>query len=151
MKKKEVWTLVEQPSSKNVIRGLWFFKVKHNTDRTVSKNQARFVAMGNTQTPGENLDETFCTTGKPTLFRLLVAIAEIHDWEIHQMDEIAAFLNGVLTEDLYPEQPQRFAEAGKEHLVCKLVSHRAIPRGQYPNKHYRYDQITTRIYMLITI
>lgn len=120
MMKKQVWTLVERPRGKNVIRGLWLFKIKHNPDGSINKYKSRFVAMGNTQKEGEDYNETFSPTGKPASFRLLVAMAVINGWEIHQMDAIAAFLNGDLTEDLYLEQPEGFVIPGKEHLVCKL-------------------------------
>lgn len=52
MKEKKVWTLVERPKGKNVIRGLWLFKKKYTVDGIVSKYKARFVAMGNTQKEG---------------------------------------------------------------------------------------------------
>lgn len=37
MVKKGVWTLVERPKNKNVIRGLWLFKIKHNPDGSILK------------------------------------------------------------------------------------------------------------------
>ena len=36
------------------------------------------------------------------------------------MDVTVAFLNGDLKEEVYMKQPKKFAEEGKEHLVCKL-------------------------------
>lgn len=64
--------------------------------------------MGNTQIPGVDFGETFAPTGKPSSLRLLVAIAAIMGWEIHQMDAVTAFLNGILTEELYVEIPEGF-------------------------------------------
>jgi len=36
------------------------------------------------------------------------------------MDVKTVFLNGSLEEDVYMEQPVRFIEEGKEHMVCRL-------------------------------
>lgn len=117
---KNVWTLVRRPKNVNVIRGLWLFKKKFTTEGKISKYKARFVAMGNTQKEGVDYGETFSPTGKPTSLRLLIAIAAIQGWDIHQMDAISAFLNGNLKEDLYLEHPEGFEVSGKEGWVCKL-------------------------------
>ena len=39
---------------------------------------------------------------------------------IHQMDVLAAFLNGNLHDDIYMQQPDGYIQAGNEQLVCKL-------------------------------
>ena len=36
------------------------------------------------------------------------------------MDVKTVFLNGVMDEDVYMEQPTGFVEVGKENLICKL-------------------------------
>ena len=42
------------------------------------------------------------------------------DWEIHQMDVKAGFLNGVLEVEIYMDQLEGFIQKGKEHLMYKL-------------------------------
>ena len=39
---------------------------------------------------------------------------------IHQMDVVAAFLNGSLQENIHMQQPDRYIQAGNEKLVCKF-------------------------------
>jgi hypothetical protein len=117
--KKDVWTLVDRPTHKAVIRGMWIFRKKNNPDNSV-KYKARFVAMGNTQVEGEDYGDTFAPTGKPTSLRLLFAMAAIHGWEVHQMDAVTAFLNGILEEEIYMEQPEGYVIVGQEDKVLLL-------------------------------
>ena len=43
---------------------------------------------------------------------MLIAIAAIHNLEIHQMDVKTTFLNGDLDEEIYMEQPEGFIIPG---------------------------------------
>ena len=52
---------------------------------------------------------------------MLIAIAALHNLEIHQMDVKATFLNGELDEEIYMEQSEGFIVLGKEKKVCRLV------------------------------
>jgi hypothetical protein len=51
---------------------------------------------------------------------LLLALAALEDWHIHQMDVKSAFLNSKLDEEIYMEQPQGSITSGKETQVCRL-------------------------------
>lgn len=125
---KQVWVLVDRPKSANVIRGLWLFRKKPVTMSSPSadasvhfKYKARYVAMGNHQVHVQDYFDTFAPTGKPTSLRLLVAIAALHGWEVHQMDAVTAFLNSDLNETIYVEQPEGFKAQGEEDKVCMLL------------------------------
>ena len=52
--------------------------------------------------------------------RLLIALAAQNRWDIFQMDVKSAFLNGVLEEEVYIEQPPGYINSGKENKVLKL-------------------------------
>jgi hypothetical protein len=82
--------------------------------------RARVVAKGFTQIPDINYDETFSPVARFESLRLLLVLAALENWEIHQMDVKSAFLNGVLNEEIYMEQPQGFITAGQENKVCRL-------------------------------
>ena len=82
--------------------------------------RARVVAKGFTQIPDIDYDETFSPVARFESLRLLLALAALENWEIHQMDVKSAFLNGVLNEEIYMEQPQGFIAAGQENKVCRL-------------------------------
>ena len=53
---------------------------------------------------------------------MLIAIAVLHNLDIHQIDVKTAFLSGELNEEIYMKQPERFIVKGQEHKVCKLVN-----------------------------
>ena len=41
-------------------------------------------------------------------------------YPIHQVDVTTAFLNGILEDEVYMQQPKGFECPGKEEFVCKL-------------------------------
>ena len=41
-------------------------------------------------------------------------------WKFHQMDVKTTFLNGIIEEEVYIEQPKGFVVHGKESHICKL-------------------------------
>jgi hypothetical protein len=57
---------------------------------------------------------------KYTSIRSIIAFASTMEWKLHQMDVKTAFLNGVIEEEVFIEQPQGFMIHGKESHVCRL-------------------------------
>lgn len=115
------WELVELPHNKNIISTKWIFRRKYKSDGSISRFKARFVARGFSQEEGIDYSETFSPVLKMTSLRLLLALATLYDYHIHQMDVVTAFLNGTLREDIYISQPDGYIQPGKEHQVCKLL------------------------------
>jgi hypothetical protein len=118
--KNDVWEVVPRPEGKSVVTSKWIYKIKHVADGNIEKYKARFVARGFSQKEGEDYDETFAPVAKYTSIRSIIAIASVMGWKLHQMDVKTAFLNGVIEEEVYIEQPQGFVIHGKESHVCKL-------------------------------
>ena len=98
----------------------WVYKVKRNKDGSVDRFKARLVAQGYTQTRGTDYEEVFSPAAKHTSLRTLLALANEHDLEIHQMDVKTAFLNGELDYDIYMSQPEGFVDEDKPNYVFKL-------------------------------
>ena len=48
---------------------------------------------------------------------MIFAIAALCNLEVHQMDVKTTFLNGVLDEEIYMEQPEGFSAPGQENKV----------------------------------
>eukprot|EP00253_Pinus_taeda_P029357 PITA_29357 len=50
----------------------------------------------------------------------VLSIAAQNKWKVYQMDVKSSFLNGVLMEEVYIEQPLGYEKKGQEHKVCRL-------------------------------
>lgn len=62
----------------------------------------------------------FSAVAKYTSIRIFVSLNSIMGYNIHQMDVNTTFLNGVIKEEVYIEQPQGFEVHGKESHVFRL-------------------------------
>src|SRR5712671_3538201 len=113
--KNDTWELVDLPPGQKSIKSKWVFKLKAD-----GRYHAHLVAKGFTQIPSIDYDETFSPVARFESLRLLLALAALEDWEIHQMDVKSVFLNGVLDEEIYMEQPQGFITPRTETKVCHL-------------------------------
>ena len=98
----------------------WVYKTKLNPDGTIQKHKAKLVAKGYSQQPGINYNETFAPVARLYIIRALIALAAQKGWNIYQLDVKSVFLNGVLEEEIYVEQPQGFINKGNEGKVLRL-------------------------------
>jgi len=72
------------------------------------------------QVEGIDYDETFAPVVRYTSVTSIMAIAVEMGWKIHQMDVKTSFLNGLIEEEVYIEQPHGFEVFGRESHVCLL-------------------------------
>ena len=112
------WTLEPLPKDRNAIGSKWVFKMKRDSQGNVERFKARIVAKGYAQVEGIDYFETFAPVAKISSIRTLLALANIKEWIVHQMDVVSAFLNGDLLEEVYMTQPKGFIKG--KNLVCKL-------------------------------
>ena len=54
------------------------------------------------------------------MVRMLISLAAHHSWKIYQLNVKSAFLNGILEEEVYVEQPEGFVVEGEEDKVYHL-------------------------------
>ena len=99
----------------------WIFKKKMKADGSIDKYKARLVIKFYNQKEGLDYFDTYSLVTRISFIRMLIAIAAIHNLEIHRMDVKTAFLNGDLDEEIYMEQPEGFMVPGQEKKVCRLV------------------------------
>jgi hypothetical protein len=103
-----------------VVSYKWLYKIKHAADGSIEKYKARFVACGFSQKEGIDYEETFAPVAIYTSIRTIIALAAKMKWKLHQMDVKTTFLNGVIEEEVYIEQPQGFEVEDRKTHVCKL-------------------------------
>jgi hypothetical protein len=118
--KNEVWEIVPRLKSKDVVSSKWLFKIKHVADGSIEKYKERFVTCGFSQKEGIEYEETFAPVARYTSIRTIIALVAKMKWKLHQMDVKKAFLNGVIKEEVYIEQPQGFEVENMKYHVCKL-------------------------------
>ena len=92
----DTWDPVPPPEGKNIVGSCWILKVKHDKNGSVDHFKARLVAQGYSQVRGVDYDKVFSPVSRNTSVISLLALANAHDLEIHQMDVKTAFLNGSL-------------------------------------------------------
>ncbi|MCO5579285.1 hypothetical protein L7F22_033139 [Adiantum nelumboides] len=98
----------------------WVYKVKHDSDGSVSRYKARLVAKGYAHTYGIDYEETFAPVAKMPTIRTGITVVAAKGWILHQMDAKNAFLHGELQKEVYMEQPPGFQDTGHQDYVCKL-------------------------------
>jgi hypothetical protein len=96
------------------------YKLKQKADETIDRYKAHLVAKGFQQRDGIDCNETFSHVIKPATVRLILALALNFNWPFKQLDVSNAFLHGVLTEEVFMEQPQGFVNSQFPNHVCKL-------------------------------
>ena len=116
----KTWTLTYLPPNTKPIGCKWVLRKKLKSDGSIERYKARLVAKGFTQKEGIDYFETFSPVTKITSIRIMFAIASACNLEIHQMDVKTAFLNGILEEEIYINQPEGYVVKGEENKVCKL-------------------------------
>ena len=105
IEKNKTWTLVPRLADKNVIGTKWVFKNKLDENGEITKNKARLVCKGYAQEEGLDYGETFAPVARMEGVRSLLAYAAYKGFKVYQMDVNSSFLNGILEEEVYIEQP----------------------------------------------
>ncbi|KAJ9557983.1 hypothetical protein OSB04_012597 [Centaurea solstitialis] len=108
--RNKVWRLVTRPWGKFIIGLKWIFRNKKDENDLIIRNKARLVAKGYRQQEGIDYDETFAPVARIEAIQIFLAYAAHTNMTVYQMDVKCAYLNGVLQEELYVEQPEGFVD-----------------------------------------
>ncbi|KAJ9541518.1 hypothetical protein OSB04_028024 [Centaurea solstitialis] len=108
---------------------------KKDESGLIVRNKARLVAKGYSQQEGIDYDETFAPVARIKAIRIFLAYAAHKNIKVFQMDVKSAFLNGVLHEEVYIEQPEGFVDPDFPDHVCildkALYGLKQAPRAWY--------------------
>ncbi|KAJ9544590.1 hypothetical protein OSB04_024297 [Centaurea solstitialis] len=134
-KRNKVYHLVPRPQDKSIIKTKWIFRNKKDESGLIVRNKARLVAKGYSQQEGIDYDETFAPVARIEAIRIFLAYAAHKNIKVFQMDVKSAFLNGVLHEEVYIEQPEGFVDPDFPDHVCildkALYGLKQAPRAWY--------------------
>ncbi|KAJ9544640.1 hypothetical protein OSB04_024347 [Centaurea solstitialis] len=134
-KRNKVYRLVPRPQDKSIIKTKWIFRNKKDESGLIVRNKARLVAKGYSQQEGIDYDETFAPVARIEAIRIFLAYAAHKNIKVFQMDVKYAFLNGVLHEEVYIEQPEGFVDLDFPDHVCildkALYGLKQAPRAWY--------------------
>ncbi|SPC63846.1 related to retrotransposon HobS hobase [Ustilago sp. UG-2017b] len=117
------WTITDLPKGRKAIMAKWVFKTKHNADGNVVKYKARLVAWGFTQMHGVDYHDTYSPVVSMTCLSLVICYGLKFHFRIRQIDFVAAYLNGELTDiEIYMVLPLGFEDRYRQLLrsVCHL-------------------------------
>jgi hypothetical protein len=119
--RNNVWTLVHRPTHQSIIGTKWIFRNKKDEKGIIIRNKARLVAQGFNQEEGINYEETFAPVARLEAIRMLLAFPCYKDFKLFQMDVKSAFLDGLISEEIYGEQPPGFESHEFPNQVFKLT------------------------------
>jgi hypothetical protein len=100
------------------------------------------VARGFSQKEGIDYDEIFAPVSRYTSIRVIISLASVFGWKLHQMDVKTSFLNVEVEQEVCIKQPEGFVIHGKESHVCKLKKAlyglKQAPRAWVLQKYSRF-------------
>lgn len=107
------WSLVTLPPYKQPIGCKWVYKIRLKADGTVERYKARLVSKGYDQIESIELQKW------SQLICVLISVASLLGWYLHQLDINNVFLHGDLTEEVYMSLSPSLGRKEENH-VCKL-------------------------------
>ena len=144
--KSNTWDITIKPKNIPIIKGRWVLTKKYNLDNTIRKYKARWVAKGFLQKYNINYKETFASTSKPSLIRLLLSIFNYLDWEIYTWDIKQAFPNANIDIDnIYLQLPIGLEEYILSNTLKNTIDKELIDLINTSIKNKEYSSITCRL------
>ena len=109
------------PAQSKPITAKVHLKLKQDPVRMTTQNKARFVCRGFNQIAGVDFNETYSPVANFKSIKTLLTICANRNYEIHQLDYDAAFLNADIKEEVYVEPIPGLDDRVQPGYVYKLL------------------------------
>ena len=119
LEENSTWTLVELPVGRKPVSNRWVYRVKRKANGEIDRYKARLVVRGFSQREGIDYNETFSPVARFDTIRTVLSIAANEHLKLVQFDVKTAFLNGVIEEEIFMQQPEGYSDG--TNRVCKLL------------------------------
>ena len=113
------WQLIDKPADPIPISNKWIFICEQDKIGEIVRYKARLVAKGFTQHPGQDYNKTYAPVIRMDMLRVILAMALVKELKVYQLDIKGVYLNGILQETIYMQQPKGFDD--KTGRVCDLI------------------------------
>ncbi|GKE03451.1 retrovirus-related pol polyprotein from transposon TNT 1-94, partial [Tanacetum coccineum] len=127
--------LVPRPDKVMVITLKWIYEVKLDELGGILKNKAILVACAYRQEEGIDFEESFAPVARLEAVWTFLEFAAHTNMIVYQMDVKTEFLNGILREEVYISQPDRFVDPDNPNhmyiLKKALYGLKHAPRAWY--------------------
>ena len=120
LRKAGTWEVVDAPPNTNIFGLKWVFHMKKDAAGNVVCYKAQLVAQGFSQVPGVDYFDTFAPVAHLASIHTVLAMAAVHDLELHQVNIKGAYLNGKLMNDEV-KQPPDYPAPNSKGQVCQLL------------------------------
>jgi Reverse transcriptase (RNA-dependent DNA polymerase) len=116
LERQNTWISIIRPTTHQVLKSTWVFKLKRLPDGTPHQYKARFCVRGDLQIEGVDFFETNAPVVQwSTICMLLVSILTNQ-----QVDYTNVFVQAEINEEIYVEYPKLFESVSGKDRVLKL-------------------------------
>lgn len=112
--KNDVWVIVPRPMGQFEIDSKWLYRIKHAVDGSIEKYKVIFIAKGFSHIERVDYEETSLQ------LQHIMFIAPNLRWPLYQIDMKIDFLNGLIEEKVYINQPREFWVHGQDTSSLKV-------------------------------
>jgi hypothetical protein len=117
--KRDTFIIITSSYDVKSITDKWVYKIKKNSDESISRFKVRWVIHDYRQIEDVNYEEKYASVVRFDTSRILLSIAITLDWKIRQFDVKLVFLNEVMNRMIYIVQSKEFEQKNKDK-TCLL-------------------------------